>query len=235
MNIAEVLEGFKTVFEGDRPRLLWTATVMTLQISLSALGVGLVAGGLIAVLRLWRVPVLSQLGHAYVTFVRGIPLIVQLSVVYYGLPALGIYLDAFPAAVLALGLYSAAYVSEIIRGGLQSIPRGQIEAARSLGLSNLQTLQSVILPQAMMFILPALGNEFISLILGSSLASAVTITELFRQGSLIIGATYRQFETYAVLAVVYFVITFSLTRLIRFLERKYTRGLQAENQDRRVI
>ncbi|GGJ26245.1 amino acid ABC transporter permease [Deinococcus roseus] len=235
MALSEVLEGFRSVFEGDRPALLLTATVMTLKVSLSALGVGLVFGLLIAVSELWRLPVLSQLGRLYVTFVRGIPLIVQLGVVYYGLPTLGIFLDAFPAAVLALGLYSAAYVSEIIRGGLQSIPRGQIEASRSLGLSNLQTLQSIILPQAMMFILPALGNEFISLILGSSLASAVTITELFRQGSLIIGATYRQFETYAVLAVVYFVLTFLLTRILNFLEQKYTRGVLAENQDRRVI
>lgn len=235
MTGSELLQGFQSVFEGDRPHLLWTATLMTLKVSLSALGVGLVSGMLIAVMRLWRVPVLSQLGTAYVTFVRGIPLIVQLSVVYYGLPAVGVFLDAFPAAVLALGLYSAAYISEIVRGGLQSIPRGQIEAARSLGLNNLQTLQTVIVPQAMMFILPALGNEFISLILGSSLASAVTITELFRQGSLIIGATYRQFETYAVLAVVYFLLTFTLTGVIRFLEQRYTRGIRAENQDRRVI
>jgi len=104
------------------------------------------------------------------------------------------------------------------------VPLGQIEAARSLGLSRGLSLRFVVLPQAWRVALPALGNEFISLILGSSLASAVTLQELFAQGKYITGVTYRQFEVYAVLAVVYFLLTFILTRLIRVLERRVSRG-----------
>ncbi len=126
--------------------------------------------------------------------------------------------------MLALGLYSAAYTSEIVRGGLFSVPGGQLEAARSLGLSRVQALRFVVLPQAGRVALPALGNELISLILGSSLASAVTLQELFAQGKYITNATYRQFEVYAVLAVVYFLLTFTLTRLVRLLERRLSRG-----------
>jgi polar amino acid transport system permease protein len=179
------------------------------------------------------VPLLGALGNAYVTVVRGIPLIVLLSVVYYGLPALGVTLEGFPAAVLALGLYSAAYTSEIVRGGLGSVPDGQAQAARSLGLSRWQALRFVVMPQAWRVALPALGNEFISLILGSSLASAVTLQELFSQGRYITNATYRQFEVYAVLALVYFGLTFALTWLVRLMERRLSRGLTLP--DRRVI
>lgn len=190
-------------------------------------------GTLLGIVRVFRVPVLGALGNAYVEVVRGIPLIVLLSVVYYGLPALGITLEGFPAAVLALGLYSAAYTSEIVRGGLNSVPTGQIEAARSLGLSRGQAIQTVILPQAWRVALPALGNEFVSLILGSSLASAVTLQELFSQGRYITNATYRQFEVYAVLALIYFLLTLVLTRLIRLLEKRVSRGESLP--ERRVI
>lgn len=222
--MADLLEGFRTVLAGDYPALLLSGLGLTLAVSLCALGVSVVLGTALGVARVFRVPVLGTLGNAYVEVVRGIPLIVLLSVVYYGLPALGVTLDGFPAAVIALGMYSAAYTSEIVRGGLTSVPPGQVEAARSVGLSQAQALRFVILPQAWRVALPALGNEFVSLILGSSLASAVTLQELFAQGKYITGVTYRQFEVYAVLAAVYFVLTFTLTRLVRALERRLSRG-----------
>ena len=133
--MADLAEGFKTILSGEYPRLLLSGLGLTLAVSLCALGVSVVLGTLLGVLRVFRVPLLAPLGNAYVEVVRGIPLIVLLSVVYYGLPALGVTLDGFPAAVLALGLYSAAYTSEIVRGGLNSVPVGQIEAGRSLGLT----------------------------------------------------------------------------------------------------
>lgn len=231
--MADLAEGFRTILSGDFPRLLLSGLRLTLAVSLCALGVSVVLGTLLGVARVFRVPGLGPLGNAYVEVVRGIPLIVLLSVVYYGLPALGVTLDGFPAAVLALGLYSAAYTSEIVRGGLGSVPVGQIEAGRSLGLTRVQALRYVVLPQAWRVALPALGNEFISLILGSSLASAVTLQELFAQGKYITGVTYRQFEVYAVLALVYFLLTFTLTRVVRALERRLGRG-QAVGE-RRVI
>lgn len=231
--MADLLTGLRTILAGEYPALLLAGLRLTLALSLCALGVSVAVGTVLGVVRVFRVPLLGALGSAYVEVVRGIPLIVLLSVVYYGLPALGLTLDGFPAAVLALGLYSAAYTSEIVRGGLSSVPAGQTEAARSLGLNRLGALRFVILPQAWRVALPALGNEFISLILGSSLASAVTLQELFAQGKYITGVTYRQFEVYAVLALAYFLITFTLTRLVRALERRLSRGERLEG--RRVI
>lgn len=222
--MSDLLTGFRTILTGEYLALLLAGLRLTLVVSLCALGVSVVMGTGLGVARVFRVPLLGGLGNAYVEVVRGIPLIVLLSVVYYGLPALGLTLASFPAAVLALGLYSAAYTSEIVRGGLSSVPVGQIEAGRSLGLSRTQALRYVVLPQAWRVALPALGNEFVSLILGSSLASAVTLQELFAQGKYITGVTYRQFEVYAVLALIYFLLTFTLTRLVRGLERRLSRG-----------
>lgn len=229
----DLLLGFKTIFAGEYPHLLLTGLGLTLGVSLCALGVSVVVGTLLGIVRVFRVPVLGLAGNAYVEVVRGIPLIVLLSVVYFGLPTLGITLPDFPAAVLALGLYSAAYTSEIVRGALGSVPAGQLEAARSLGLTRMQAVRFVALPQAWRVALPALGNEFVSLILGSSLASAVTLQELFSQGRYITNATYRQFEVYAVLAAIYFVLTFTLTRLVRLLERRVSRGQSLP--ERRVL
>ncbi len=231
--MSELLEGFRTIFSGQYPALLLSGLRLTLSVSLAALLVSALLGTLLGLARFFRWPLLGVLGNAYVEVVRGIPLIVLLSVVYYGLPTLGLTLASFPAAVLSLGLYSSAYTSEIVRGGLSSVPLGQIEAARSLGLRRGQAVRHVVLPQAWRVALPALGNEFISLILGSSLASAVTLQELFAQGRYITNATYRQFEVYAVLALVYFLLTFLLTRVVRWLERRFSRG-QALAQ-RRVI
>ncbi|AWN22420.1 nickel transporter [Deinococcus irradiatisoli] len=222
--MSDLLEGFQTVFSGQYPALLLSGLLLTVSVSLSALVVSVVIGTLLGLARFFRWPLLGGVGDAYVTVVRGIPLIVLLSVVYYGLPTLGLTLASFPAAVLSLGLYSSAYTSEIVRGGLSSVPAGQIEAARSLGLRRGQAVRHVVLPQAWRVALPALGNELISLILGSSLASAVTLQELFAQGRYITNATYRQFEVYAVLAVIYFLLTFLLTRAVRWLEIRFSRG-----------
>ena len=221
------------MLSGEYPALLLYGLRLTLGVSSSALLLSVMFGTLLGVVRSVRLPILGALGEAYVELVRGIPLIVLLSVVYYGLPALGVTLGGFPSAVLALGLYSAAYTSEIVRGGLSSVSTGQLEAARSLGLSRLQSLRFVVLPQAWRVALPALGNEFVSLILGSSLASAVTLQELFAAGKYITNATYRQFEVYAVLALVYFLLTFTLTRLLRLLERRLSRGERLP--ERRVL
>lgn len=228
------LEGFKTVFSPDNIRLLLEGTWLTLEVSALALLISVTLGTLSGWMRFARVPILAWVAQTHVTLTRGVPLLIQLSFVYYGLPTVGIQLESFPAGVLALGLYSAAYVSEIVRGGLNSVDLGQLEAARSLGLSGPQAMRHVILPQALVAILPPLGNEYISLILGSSLISAVALDDLTRQGGAIIAQTYRQFEVYTVLALVYFIITYSLTRVISALERRFLRGKRVE-VSRRVI
>ncbi len=143
--MGDLLTGFQTILSGDYPRLLLSGLALTLAVSLCALVVSVLVGTGLGIVRVFRVPVLGALGNAYVEIVRGIPLIVLLSVVYYGLPALGLTLEGFPAAVLALGLYSTAYTSEIVRGGLGGVPAGQTEAARSLGLTRTQALRFVVL------------------------------------------------------------------------------------------
>jgi His/Glu/Gln/Arg/opine family amino acid ABC transporter permease subunit len=231
--MTDLLSGFRTVLSGQYPALLWSGLLLTVGVSLGALAISVLVGTLMGIVRVLRLPVLGALGDGYVTTVRGVPLIVQLSVVYFGLPTLGLTLASYPAAVLALGLYSAAYTSEIVRGGVSSVPPGQLEAARSLGLNRAQAIRYVVLPQAWRVALPALGNEFISLVLGSSLASAVTIQEFFAQGKYITGATYRQFEVYAVLALVYFLLTSVLRLLVAWAERRYSRGERLP--ERRVL
>lgn len=235
-SLSDLLQGFRTVLSGDRPYLLLEGTLLTLEVSLAALAVSITVGTLLGLARFVRLPFLGRFGDAYVEVVRGIPLIVQLSVVYYGLPSFGIRLGDFASATLALGLYSAAYVSEIVRGGLLSVPRGQVEAARALGMSSGQTLSGVVLPQAWRVALPALGNEYVSLILGSSLASAVTLQELFAQANAIKGATYRYFEVFALTGLIYFALTFTLTRVVRALEARLSRGREVvDKAQRRVI
>ena len=230
----DLLEGFKTIFTPERVGLLLQGTVVTLEVSAVSLLISVVLGTLSGWARFARVPIFSHLAQLHVTLTRGIPLLIQLSFVYFGLPKIGIVLDAFLSGVLALGLYSAAYVSEIVRGGLNSVDLGQLEAARSLGLSGPLAMRHVVLPQALVAILPPLGNEYISLILGSSLVSAVTLEDLTSEGQAIISVTYSQFEVYSVLALVYFVITYALTLVIRALERRFLKGKRVE-VGRRVI
>lgn len=229
-----LLESFKTIFTPERVELLLQGTVVTLEVSAVSLLISVVLGTLSGWARFARVPILSHLAQLHVTLTRGIPLLIQLSFVYFGLPKVGIVLDSFLSGVLALGLYSAAYVSEIVRGGLNSVDLGQLEAARSLGLSGPLAMHHVVLPQALVAILPPLGNEYISLILGSSLVSAVTLEDLTSEGQAIISVTYSQFEVYTVLALVYFVITYALTLVIRTLERRFLKGKRVE-VGRRVI
>ncbi len=161
---------------------------------------------------------------AYVAAIRGTPLLVQLFILFFGLPQFGILLPAFLCGVLGLGVYSGAYVSEIVRGAIQSIDRGQMEAARSIGLSSSQAMQSVILPQAVVRMIPPLGNEFIALIKNSALVSLLTIHDLMHEGQKIISVSYRSLEVYLAIAVLYFVLTGITTLALRKLERHLKAG-----------
>jgi len=158
----------------------------TLKLTFFSVLIGLVLGTFIGMGRLSKIKVINIPSTVYVEFLRGTPLLVQISIVYFGLPQLGIQLQAYPAAIVALGLNSGAYIAEIVRAGIQSIPKGQYEAARSLGLTHWQAMRYIILPQAFKNILPALGNEFITLTKDSSLASVIGVTELMRRGQFVI-------------------------------------------------
>lgn len=207
---------------------LLTGTLVTIEITLLALLLGCLLGLVIGVARINpQRRVIYTLFNAYVAVIRGTPLLVQLFIWYYGLPRLGVMLPSFFCGVIGLGLYSSAYISEIVRGAILSVERGQNEAARSLGMSSRQAMIKIILPQALVRMLPPLGNEFIALIKNSALVSLITIHDVMQQGNIIISNTYRDLETYLVIAVIYFVLTgITVLTLRHFEKRHHQRGVQ---------
>jgi polar amino acid transport system permease protein len=160
----------------------------------------------------------------YLLFFRGTPLLVQLFIWFFGLPQFGLMLPAFACGVVGLGMYSGAYVSEIVRGAIQSIDRGQNEAARSLGMSSGQAMRQIIIPQAIVRMIPPLGNEFIALIKNSALVSLLTIHDLMHEGQKIISVSYRSLEVYLVIALIYLVLTSAISSLLRVLEKRLRAG-----------
>lgn len=206
------------------PQLLHGALV-TVEITAVSLLLGCVLGLLIGIGRLDpRRRIVYGLCTAYLAAIRGTPLLVQLFIWFFGLPQFGIMLPAFACGMVGLGIYSAAYVSEIVRGSIQSVDRGQMEAARSIGLSAGQAMRSVILPQAIVRMIPPLGNEFIALIKNSALVSLLTIPDLMHEGQKIISVSYRSLEVYLAIAVIYFILTGLTTLALSRLEVRLRAG-----------
>jgi len=199
---------------------LLKGAVTTLEVTSLSILLGLLIGTFVGMGRLSRNPIFSRPATAYVEFIRGTPLLVQIYIIYFGLPSLGLNLPKFPAGIIALGINSGAYVAEIVRAGIQSISHGQYEAARSLGLTHWQAMRYIILPQAFRNILPALGNEFIALTKDSSLVSVIAITELLRAGQIVISRTFQSFSVYFAVALLYFVMTFTMSRIVRRVEKR---------------
>ena len=206
------------------PELLHGAAI-TVQITAASLLLGCALGLLVGIGRLNPARRLVYwVCTAYVAVIRGTPLLVQLFILFFGLPQFGILLPAFVCGVLGMGIYSGAYVSEIVRGAIQSVDRGQMEAARSIGLSATQAMQSVILPQAVVRMIPPFGNEFIALIKNSALVSLLTIHDLMHEGQKIISVSYRSLEVYLAIAVVYFVLTGITSLVLRRIELRLRAG-----------
>lgn len=201
------------------PALL-VGALATLRITALSIAVGLVIGLGAGLARVWPNSFLRSISSAYIELIRGTPLLVQIFLVYFGLPALGLNLDPFVAGVLAMGINSGAYVGEIVRGGIESIAQGQMEAALSLGMSWWQSMYYVVLPQALFRILPSLGNEFIALLKDSSLVSTIAIAELTRTGQIIITRTFKSFEIWMGVALFYFVMTYAISRIVRYSEKR---------------
>jgi polar amino acid transport system permease protein len=214
---------FSPVWAGF-PQLLRGALV-TVEITAVSLLLGCLLGLLIGIGRLNpKRRIVYGLCTAYLAAIRGTPLLVQLFIWFFGLPQFGIMLPAFACGMLGLGIYSAAYVSEIVRGAIQSVDRGQMEAARSIGLSSGQAMRSVILPQAIVRMIPPLGNEFIALIKNSALVSLLTIHDLMHEGQKIISVSYRSLEVYLAIAVIYFILTGLTTLALGRLELRLRAG-----------
>ncbi|HEY0916528.1 MAG TPA: cystine ABC transporter permease [Solimonas sp.] len=198
----------------------------TVVLSLGGMFFGLLLGFALAVGRLYGPAPLRWLTRLYVSFFRGTPLLVQLFLIYYGLPQLGIQLDPLPAALIGFSLNMAAYTSEILRAAIASIDRGQWEAAASIGMSKTQTLYRAILPQAARTALPPLGNSFISLVKDTALAATIQVPELFRQAQLITARTFEIFTMYLAAALIYWALASILAHFQARLEARVNRHEQ---------
>ena len=202
--------------------LLLAGAGVTIEITAIAVGLGFVFGLITSVCRLSGVKILNILAVCYVNIIRGTPLLVQIFLIYFALPMIiGERLNPFVAAVAACSVNSGAYVAEIFRAGIQSVDKGQMEAGRSLGLSWMQTMRYIILPQAFKHVIPPLGNEFISMTKETSLVSVIGFEELTRRGQLIIAKTYGSFEIWLTVAFIYLVMTFTIAQLVSYLERRF--------------
>lgn len=198
---------------------------ITLFLSFFGVALGIILGVLLALMKLSKNLLLKTFSSSYIELVRGTPLLVQLYIIYYGLPRLlGVDFGDITLGIIAISLNSAAYVGEIIRAGILSIDKGQMEAARSLGMSHKMAMIYIIIPQAFKNILPALGNEVIVLIKESSIVSVVGIHDLMYNADTIRGNTYLPFEPLIIAAAIYFTITFILSKLLGLLERRMRAG-----------
>ncbi len=196
-------------------------TLLTIGLSLAGILIGTVLGLLVGLGKMMRNKVLASPFGVYITLFRGTPLLVQILLIHFAVVPLFLgETNAIAAAILTLSLNSAAYIAEIFRAGIQSIDRGQTEAARSLGMTHVQAMRYIILPQAIKRMIPPLGNEFIVLIKESSLASIVAAPELMYWGRAMQGQYFRVWEPYITAAVIYLVLTLSLSFLLTQLERR---------------
>jgi len=200
--------------------LLHAGLVFTVPLALLSFAFGLTLGFATALARLFAPRPLAAIARFYVWFIRGTPLLVQLFVIFYGLPSLGILIDAFPAALIGFSLSVGAYTSEIIRAALLSIPKGQWEAAYAIGMTPAQAMRRTVVPQAVRVAVPPLSNSFISLVKDTSLAAAITVPELFQQAQRIVAATYEPLVLYILAALIYLLFSSVLTWLQSRLERR---------------
>ena len=202
---------------------LLKGALLTVFFSATSEIIGIIIGLVTSVIRVTRIKVVSQLALVYVDLFRGTPLLMQIIFIYYALPYLGINLPAIVAGIVALSVNSGAYVSEIFRAGIESIDKGQTEAARSLGMSYMQAMRYVVIPQTIKRVLPPLTNEFVALIKDSSLLSVIAIAELMRTAKEMMSWKMNPSSLTAA-AIIYLIITLPLTRYVSYLEKKLKRS-----------
>ena len=224
------LEWIIRILENNWPMFLRGAGV-TLWISVVGTILGTIIGLIVGVIRTIPVPekgakkgvlrVVNWLLSAYIEFFRGTPMIVQAMVIYYGSAlAFEIDIDRIAAALFIVSINTGAYMSEIVRGGIISVDKGQFEAAQAIGMNHFQTMINVVLPQVVRNILPATGNEFVINIKDTSVLNVISVSELFFQSKTVAGNNFRYFETFFITCILYFIMTFVITRILRYIEVK---------------
>ncbi|MCK4259508.1 MAG: amino acid ABC transporter permease [Halanaerobiales bacterium] len=201
---------------------LMQGAITTIIITLSSFILGLTIGLFIGIGRISKIKLIQIPSSIYVQFVRGTPMLVQIFILYFGLPsAFNININPYAAGIFALAINSGAYVAEIVRSGIQSIDKGQMEAAQSLGMTNSMAMRYIILPQAFRRILPPLGNEFIILLKDSSLISTIALPELLFNAKLVAARTYDYFSMYIGVALIYLLLTWTSSRLLNYIEKRF--------------
>ncbi|WP_205759904.1 amino acid ABC transporter permease [Arthrobacter sp. PAMC25564] len=195
----------------------------TIPLALASFGLGLLLALLIALMRLSRNPVLAAIARIYISVIRGTPLLVQLFVIFYGLPSIGITISPWPSAIIAFSLNVGGYAAEVIRAAILSVPKGQWEAGHTIGMSRRQALVRIILPQAARVSVPPLSNTFISLVKDTSLASLILVTELFRQAQQVAAFSQEFMLLYLEAAVIYWIICLVLASGQSVLEKRLDR------------
>ncbi|MDR0219251.1 MAG: amino acid ABC transporter permease [Enterobacteriaceae bacterium] len=202
--------------------MIYAGLTFTIPLTLITFALGLALGFIVALIRLYGPKPLIAIVRFYVWLIRGTPLLVQLFLIFYALPSIGITLEAFPSAVIGFTLNVGAYTSEVIRAALNSVPKGQWEASHSIGMSWWQTLRRIVLPQAARVSIPPLSNTFISLVKDTSLASVITVPELFLAAQRIAAVTYQPMILYTEAAILYLILSSILSALQTRLEKKFS-------------
>ena len=202
------------------PKILLPGLTMTIPLTAISFAIAMVIAVIAAMIVYVKVPVLTQLIRGYIWIFRGTPLLVQLFVVFYGLPKVGVLIAPFPAAVIVFSLNEGAYCAETVRAALEAVPVGQFEAGYCVGMSFLQTMRRIVLPQAMRTAFPPLSNSLISMVKDTSLAANITVTEMFMATQRIVARTYEPLALYLEVALIYLMFSTVLTWLQRWGERK---------------
>ncbi|HFI0942420.1 TPA: amino acid ABC transporter permease [Streptococcus suis] len=201
-------------------QILVPGLLVTIPLTILSFTFGLLIAIGTALVQIAQIPILTQVARFYIWVVRGTPLLVQLYVIFFGLPSLGIVLDAFPSAVLVFSVNTGAYAAETIRASIESVPKGQLEAGYSVGMSFAQTMRRIILPQAFRVAFPPLSNTLIGLVKDTSLAANITVLEMFMATQQIAARTYEPFALYCEVALVYLLFSTILTKLQAYGEKK---------------
>ena len=200
-------------------KILLPGLTMTIPLTAISFALAMMIAIAVALVQFANIRVLKQIARFYVWVVRGTPLLVQLFVVFYGLPNVGILIDPFPAAVLVFSLNEGAYCSETVRAALESVPPGQMEAGQCVGMSYLQVMRRIILPQALCIAFPSLSNSLIAMVKDTSLAANITVTEMFMVTQRIVARTYEPLALYIEVGVVYLIFCTVLTKVQRLVEK----------------
>jgi polar amino acid transport system permease protein len=214
--LAEQIVLYWDIFKYLIPAVPWTVLI-----TVCAFALALVLGLIVGVLRISKIRVVATIAGAYINVIRGVPLLVQIFFIYFGLGSI-LHLDRFSAGVIAVGVCYSAYLAEIFRSGIEAIAHGQYDAAFSLGMTRFQTLRYVIIPQSLRIVIPPVANEFIASLKDSSLVSIIGLRELTRAGREYYSQYFVDFQTWLLVGLIYLVMTISLSKLVKYLEKVYS-------------